>query len=75
MCDLCRQDPCHTQCPNFIPPKAIHYCSFCEDGIYDGELYIKNHDCDYRHYECFYGIRDLLEWLGYEIQTMEDNYD
>lgn len=28
-----------------------------------------------RHYECFYGMRDLLEWLGYDIKYMRNNYD
>lgn len=74
ICDLCRQNPCHVRCPNYTPPKATHYCSICGEGIYDGEEYIENDYGDYRHYECFYGMRDLLEWLGYKIKTMEDDY-
>lgn len=62
------------RCPNYIPPKASHYCSSCGDGIYDGEEYIVNLDCEYRHYECFDGMRDLLEWLGFDIKTMDDTY-
>ncbi len=62
-----------TRCPNYIPPKASHYCSICDDGIYGGEEYIENDYGEYRHYDCFYGIRELLEWLGYEVKTMEDN--
>lgn len=61
----------HPQCPLYIPPKATHYCSICDQGIYEGDEYIVNDDGDYRHYECFYGMRDLLEWLGYEIKIME----
>lgn len=75
MCSICRQSPCHPRCPNYVPLKASHYCSFCGDGIYDGEKYIENLDGEYRHYDCFYGMRDLLEWLGYEVKTMEKNYD
>lgn len=53
-----------------MPKKTTHYCSSCGDGIYNGEEYIKNLDGEYRHYECFHGMRDLLEWLGFDIKTM-----
>lgn len=75
MCSICGKVHCHPRCPNYLPPKASCYCSICEEGIYDGEEYIENEDGDYRHFDCFYGMRDLLEWLGYEIKTMEDTYD
>lgn len=76
MCELCLKSPCiDSRCPNYVSPKAQHYCSLCENGIYDGEEYIENQDGEYRHYECFNGMRDLLEWLGYDIRTMEGNYD
>ena len=52
--------------------KTVHYCSSCGDGIYDGEEYIENLDGEYRHYECFHGMRELLEWLGVDIRTMEE---
>lgn len=74
MCDLCLRNPCHPRCPNYRTPKAIHYCSICGNGILDGEEYIRNDNDEYRHYECFYSMRELLEWLGYEIKTMEDDY-
>lgn len=45
------------------------YCSSCGDGIYDGEEYIENLNGEYRHYECFHGMRELLEWLGYEVKN------
>lgn len=72
MCDVCLQNPCHPRCPNYIPPKESHYCSVCGEGIYSGEEYIVNDNNECRHYDCFYGMRDLLEWLGYEIKTMEE---
>lgn len=72
-CEYCRfltgHDP---RCPNYVPPKTTHYCSICGEGIFDGEEYIVNPDGDYRHYDCFSGIVDLLEWLGFKIQVMED---
>ena len=52
--------------------KNRHYCSSCGSGIYNGEEYIENLDGEYRHYDCFNGIKDLLEWLGSEIKTMEN---
>lgn len=75
MCEICRQIPCHSRCPNYVPLKTTHYCSICGDGIYDGEDYIENQDGEYIHYECVQGIRQLLEWLGYEVKTMEDFYE
>lgn len=74
ICSLCRQHPCHSRCPNYMPPRAIHHCSACGEGIYAGEEYIENDDSEFRHYDCFYGIKDLLEWLGYQVKTMEDDY-
>ena len=71
MCDLCLRNPCHPVCPNYDPQKPIHYCSLCGEGIAIGEEYIKNNDGEHRHLECFNGIKDLLEWLGYKIKTME----
>ena len=59
-------------CPNFKPPKATHYCCYCNNGIYEGEQYIENDYGEYRHYDCFYGIRDLLDWLKYNVKTMGD---
>ena len=74
-CEYCGRIIGHNfRCPNYIPPKVTHYCSSCGDGIFDGEEYIENLSGDYRHYDCFYGMRDLLEWLGYEIKTMEEEF-
>ena len=75
MCDMCNFTKCPSGCPNYIPPKSKHYCSVCGDGIYDGEEYIVNDDGEYRHYDCFHGMRDLLEWLGYDVMTMEEEYE
>lgn len=72
-CNICNQEGRHDRrCPNYEQPKAKHHCSICGEGIYDGEEYLVNDDGDYRHYECFYSIKDLLSWLGYEVQTMEE---
>lgn len=63
---------CHPRCPNYVLKKPNHYCSICGEGIYDGEEYIENDNGEFGHFECFYSMRELLEWLGYEIKTMED---
>ena len=71
MCQLCNSYPCDSRCPNHIP-KATHYCSSCGEGIRDGEEYIENEDGECIHWDCFRSMRDLLEFLGCEIQTMEE---
>lgn len=76
MCEICGRSVGHAfRCPNYTPPKASHYCSSCGDGIYGGEEYIENLNDEYCHYECFHEMRDLLEWLGFDIKTMEDTYE
>lgn len=72
MCNLCFCNPCSRRCPNYIPPNPSHYCSICGEGIHEGEEYIENDDGEFRHFECFFGLRELLEWLGHEVKTMED---
>ena len=72
MCSICKQYPCHSRCPNYIPPKASHCCYICNEGIYGGEEYIENDDGEYAHWECVDYGRDLAKFLGYEIKTMEE---
>lgn len=74
LCDLCKQSSCRFQCPNYKPAVPIYYCSYCGEGIYNGEEYIESLSGEYCHYDCIHGIRDLLEWLGHEVKIMEDNY-
>lgn len=73
MCEMCRQIPCNTRCPNYVPPNAEYYCSICDGGIYEGEEYIKNDNDEYAHYECINTSGDMAEFLGYDIETMEMN--
>lgn len=76
MCEICGRSIGHSyRCTNYTPPKAVHYCSACSDAILDGEEYIENLDGECCHYECFHGMRDLLEWLRFDIKIMNDNYE
>lgn len=72
MCDLCRQSPCHSQCPNYKYPKTKYYCSICKDGIYPGEEYIENdNNGEYAHWNCIDTAKEAITWLGYEIKEMK----
>lgn len=81
MCDICKMYPCHYRCPNYKPSQAVHYCTFCGDGIYNGEEYCVNIDDEYAHYDCLCNLstRNLLDWLGDKIMSMdymkEDEFD
>ena len=61
------------RCPLYKENKSTHYCSICGNGIYNGEEFIRNNDCDYAHWECIDGKKDLAEWLNYEIGIMEED--
>ncbi len=72
-CNYCHKLEHPPECPNYIPPKPVSYCDICGEGIYKGEEYIENEDGKLGHYDCFYNIDDLLNWLGYKIKTMADD--
>ena len=72
MCEICRSYPCNCHCPNYKSPTAPHYCSICDEGIYEGEEYIVNNDGEYAHWDCVDYGRDLVKFLGYEIKEMCD---
>lgn len=74
MCEYCRNLYGHDcACPNYEPPKASAYCNVCKDGIYDGEEYVENDCGECAHVECVYYMKDLLEFLNYEIKTMRND--
>ncbi len=37
-----------------------------------GEEYLENLNGEAAHLDCFYSIRDLLEWHGEDIKVMEE---
>lgn len=73
-CQYCLQTKCPPGCPNYVPPKPSGYCDVCGEGIYKGDKYLENDDGKISHYDCFDNMDDLLEWLGYDVKTMEDEY-
>ena len=60
-----------SRCPNAPEPRALDYCTYCGEAIYEGDEYIENDGGEMMHFDCFSGLRDLLEFLGYEIKTMK----
>ena len=71
MCFYCLQAKCPPGCPNYEPPETSLYCNICGEGIYEGDEYITNDDKENVHWDCICYRRDLAEFLGYEIKTME----
>lgn len=72
-CEICGETGFHSpRCPMYPPQKTRFCCSACGEGILDGEEYIENQDGEYRHYDCIYGMRELLRWLGLDVKVMED---
>ena len=39
MCDVCRQTPCHSRCPNAPEPPVIYSCIHCDTEIREGDAY------------------------------------
>ena len=75
MCSLCLHTPCLTNCPNYTPPKTNCICDICDQGIYSGEEYLENQDGEYAHLDCFRGQIHMIEWLGFKLKTMEEDYE
>ena len=75
-CKRCFKGCIHTQCPNYELPKASHYCSICDEGIYPEEEYIENDNGEYAHLECVDGGYEMATFLGYKIKIdEEDNWE
>nr|WP_297940216.1 hypothetical protein [uncultured Lachnoclostridium sp.] len=72
-CVGCHRAYCPSRCPDYIPKITNYYCSICGNGIYDGEIYIKNDHVEYAHWDCIDSKKDLAEWLDYEIKIMEED--
>ena len=44
MCEMCRQTPCHSACPNAEEEKPVLYCDECKKPIYAGDTYYTDMD-------------------------------
>ena len=47
-------------------------CVICGEGIQIGEEYIVNSINEYAHFDCVDYPRDLVKFLGYKIDYMEE---
>lgn len=52
MCDICRQWPCDSRCPNAPEPAAVYTCSYCGEPIQVGEECVSIEENHY-HEDCF----------------------
>lgn len=77
-CEYCLKIISHDyRCPNYEPPKTRYQCYICENGIQNGEEYVRNFDEEYVHYDCLTNLsnRAMIKWLGGEIKEMDGDYE
>ncbi len=74
MCEICRQSPCHPQCPNAPDPPTVYTCKSCGEPIVVGDEYYE-FDGDYYHEECFEdnATAILVEQCGASRGTAEED--
>ncbi|MBR5874780.1 MAG: hypothetical protein IKY90_08625 [Oscillospiraceae bacterium] len=64
MCNICRQTPCPSMCPNADEPRAVYICSNCGETIREGEDYLSFMG----EQVCMYCVEELT----YEAEYIED---
>ena len=74
MCEICGQNPCNPRCPNYSVT-GYPVCEICKNPIQIGEEYIENDLGEFAHYGCIDTVRQAIYWLGYEIKTLEDQFE
>ena len=75
-CEYCLREKGHDyRCPDY-ENNAVHQCSICDEGICNGEEYVKNIDGEYVHYDCFtnQSYQEMIDWLGGSVGTMDEFY-
>lgn len=72
MCEICKHNPCLSQCPNYIPKTSNYICCLCGEPIYIYDQYVRNNHGEYIHRDCISNIDWLIKWLGFEIKEMEE---
>lgn len=62
MCQVCWQNPCHPQCPNY-EPKELGRCDKCNEVLYEGYELWKDDDgnrfCCEDCAKDYYGIKEV----------------
>ena len=73
-CEICGQTGGHScHCPYYNSSVGAFRCEICGDSIQNGEAYIENDAGELAHYDCIGTVKQALQWLGYEIQFLEDS--
>lgn len=72
-CEFCNHNIGHDyRCPKYDSSECTHMCIICGEGIQIGEEYIVNSINEYAHFDCVDYPRDLVKFLGYKIDYMEE---
>ena len=67
MCEICRQSPCNSRCPNYEESEISNLiCDICGEYIFRNEEYISRKKL-YAHLDCFDSPNEVLDWLEYPI--------
>ena len=75
-CEYCGRLVGHDcRCPNYEIPKSHYYCCYCGEGILNEEKYLKNDNGECIHDDCIPTTNFIINWLGYNFKTMEDDFD
>ena len=72
MCEICRQTPCNSRCPNAPEPEPVEKCLKCGDGIYQGDGYFDGPDgpiCENCMEDMSYA--EVLEIIGEKMKVAE----
>lgn len=69
MCEICRQAPCHSRCPNALEPRPLAYCSECGEGMFAGDKHF-NGICE----ECLkeMGPAGVLRLFDESLEELEE---
>lgn len=41
MCEICKQNPCHSRCPNAPELEPTYKCVKCHEGIFSGDRFLE----------------------------------
>lgn len=63
MCDICRQFPCDSRCPNAPEPPSVFVCSGCGENILDGDDYYEVMGEQFCQ-NCIDDARKVAEFIG-----------